>query len=67
VEKLNIVPGAKSEATGFCPKNERPHNPCAYFPRVRILDRKKLFTIKDAVYLQELFVIVAVIAEECPQ
>jgi hypothetical protein len=24
VEKVNIVPGAKSDATGFHPKNERP-------------------------------------------
>jgi len=72
VEKINIIPGAKSKATGFRPKNERPsstiaHNPCAYFPRVCSLDRKTLFAIEDAVYLQEIFAIVALIAEDCSQ
>ena len=33
VEKLNVDPGAKSEATGFWPKNERPSSMMAHVIR----------------------------------
>jgi hypothetical protein len=45
----------------------RPRNLCAHFPCVRIADHGALFMIEDAITLQELFVIDAVIAEDCPQ
>ena len=71
--EIKHCPWCEVRSNGVSPEerapliDDCPHNPCAYFPCVCISDRKTLFAIKDVLYLQELFVIVAVIAEDCPQ
>ena len=72
VEKLNIVPGAKSEATRFRPKNERPSSTIAHVIRAHISLVYAFRIVKHSSrsrmrYLQELFVIVTVVTEDCPQ